>query len=552
MLALLLSALLSLFFFIVLGTFAAKVLRLPANFIEKALIGLVVINAISTIISLFFPIGAYALAITILLCAGLVLFIKGELLRLFSILEQKRTIILLALPFIAVAFLIALNQPYKYDSGLYHVQTIKWIEAYPVVPGLANLHGRLGFNPNSFTLFALTSLFTVFGQEIFSVNFVVFAMLTIYFINKLSTIFKTNYFSNIFLLFQILFITLIFLFDDLSSPTPDFLSIAIPIFVFARLIEIEQRQSQAGIKTFIPIIILCCYVFTVKLATLPLLLMVILLLVKYKPGAKNIVLLLSASAIILVPWLVRNVILTGWLVYPLPSVNLFSFDWQVPVASVILEKYGVTGWARDPGLHYVMAAKMGLAGWVPIWWAQLTLWGKFLVIAGFVCPLLIFVTQFAKKFKEAFITNAIIATAFCGVVFWFFLAPDFRFGQAFIVVAAFSPVLIFKFAYRPERPLRLFVTICAVFLCIQGIGGRQFIIDAVHQLSTVVIKPQLLQTPAGLKFKSYNINGITVYVPAEGNQCFCHDIPCLPHIDTTITTRGRTLADGFRAKKPKH
>lgn len=548
MLALLLSSLLSLFFFITLGTFAAKALRLPANFIERTLIGLVAVNALSTIISLFFPVGGYALLSVMLLCGALMAFIRSNILLTFSLIKQKQSIIFLALPFIVLAFLIALNQPYKYDSGLYHLQNIKWIEAYPVVPGLANLHGRFGFNPNVFTFIALTSLFSVFGQEIFSVNFVVFGLLAIYFINMLSTIFKKKGFSNIFLLLSILFITLVFLFDDLSSPTPDFLAIAIPVFVFARLIEITQSERTPEIKTFIPVIILCCYILTVKLATLPLLLMAISLLVKYRPGAKNIALVLFVSTIVVVPWLIRNVVLTGWLIYPLPSVNLFSFDWQVPIAKIIAEKDAVTGWARNPGPQYLVAAKMGLAGWVPIWWTLLTTWGKFLVISGLLCPLFVYAAQLVKKFKGEFIANAIVFTAFLGVLFWFFLAPDFRFGQAFIVVAAFSPLLMFKFPYQPKQPLRFFVLVCAFFLCIQSIGGRQFIINAMHQLSTVIIKPQVLQTPADLKFKSYIINGITIYAPAKGNQCFCHNIPCATHIDTTITTRGNSLADGFRAK----
>ena len=30
------------------------------------------------------------------------------------------------------------------------------------------------------------------------------------------------------------------------------------------------------------------------------------------------------------PYLARNVILSGWLVYPFPSIDLFSFDWKIP------------------------------------------------------------------------------------------------------------------------------------------------------------------------------------------------------------------------------
>jgi hypothetical protein len=38
----------------------------------------------------------------------------------------------------------------SYDGGLYHLQGVQWASTYPVVPGIANLHGPLGFNNSSF------------------------------------------------------------------------------------------------------------------------------------------------------------------------------------------------------------------------------------------------------------------------------------------------------------------------------------------------------------------------------------------------------------------
>ena len=34
----------------------------------------------------------------------------------------------------------------EYDAGLYHIAAIKWTKLYFIVPGLANLHMRLGFS----------------------------------------------------------------------------------------------------------------------------------------------------------------------------------------------------------------------------------------------------------------------------------------------------------------------------------------------------------------------------------------------------------------------
>jgi hypothetical protein len=37
----------------------------------------------------------------------------------------------------------------SWDGALYHLQSVKWAKAYPIVPGIANLHGPLAFNNSS-------------------------------------------------------------------------------------------------------------------------------------------------------------------------------------------------------------------------------------------------------------------------------------------------------------------------------------------------------------------------------------------------------------------
>src|ERR1022692_4150989 len=41
-----------------------------------------------------------------------------------------------------------------YDDGLYYLQTIKWIQEFPIVVGLGNLHGRLAYNSQDFIILA--------------------------------------------------------------------------------------------------------------------------------------------------------------------------------------------------------------------------------------------------------------------------------------------------------------------------------------------------------------------------------------------------------------
>jgi hypothetical protein len=49
----------------------------------------------------------------------------------------------------------ALSPQLDFDTGFYHLSAIRWLNEFPLVPGLANLHYRLGFNQSSFLLSAL-------------------------------------------------------------------------------------------------------------------------------------------------------------------------------------------------------------------------------------------------------------------------------------------------------------------------------------------------------------------------------------------------------------
>lgn len=56
----------------------------------------------------------------------------------------------------------AMLPPANYDSGLYHFNTIRWLNEYPLVPGLGNLHGRLAYNQSFFTYAASVNFYPLF------------------------------------------------------------------------------------------------------------------------------------------------------------------------------------------------------------------------------------------------------------------------------------------------------------------------------------------------------------------------------------------------------
>lgn len=98
-------------------------------------------------------------AVAILLCCAAAvgwLENRGILLRgLRAALRSSPWVIALSL---AMAFFLAFRASGPcdyYDTGLYGATSVRWFSAYPVVPGLANVHCRLGLNSSVFLCVAV-------------------------------------------------------------------------------------------------------------------------------------------------------------------------------------------------------------------------------------------------------------------------------------------------------------------------------------------------------------------------------------------------------------
>jgi hypothetical protein len=78
-------------------------------------------------------------------------------------------------------------------------------------------------------------------------------------------------------------------------------------------------------------VVIPMFCVTLKLATFPIAIIGIIALYR---NNKNLVLtvrnLLVSGIALILPWLIRNVILTGYIIYPMENFDFFNFDWEVP------------------------------------------------------------------------------------------------------------------------------------------------------------------------------------------------------------------------------
>ena len=114
--------------------------------------GLFVTAVVGSALSFFQPLKviAFPFALAGILLFGIALFVHRDRLRGFP------WAILLGL-FLLCAALAAREQIHG-DTGLYHLQAVQWIAEEPAVAGLANLHGRFGFNSAWWVITAMMQL----------------------------------------------------------------------------------------------------------------------------------------------------------------------------------------------------------------------------------------------------------------------------------------------------------------------------------------------------------------------------------------------------------
>ena len=123
------------------------------------IIGWCVCIAVLQVWHLFFPVNTGALVLVGLIgVAGIMVSARG--LREFAQNLPRGGAWAIALMVVALLWLAShtTNYPKLYDSGLYHVTSVKWFGSYPIVPGLSNLSREFGHNCAYFLYAALLDI----------------------------------------------------------------------------------------------------------------------------------------------------------------------------------------------------------------------------------------------------------------------------------------------------------------------------------------------------------------------------------------------------------
>lgn len=494
--------------------------------------GLIGVVGFLQIYSLFFPVNGRALLVVLALSLVSALFSRVAIVRAFSRITKfdyfnRKNIIVSLFIFAFLIFLLysASKTSIWYDTFLYHLNAVRWISDYPAVPGLANIHTRLGFN-SSFFLFAALTDFWIFTSS--SSHIALSLLVAVIIVQWIYSIF----------------------FSKSSQAVKVFSALALP-FILARSWNPEAASLSTDLSMFILFLVFCQYLLEKKREYILLLVGLSGLILSFKlsgilaivilfvylvkrlvviNNAKFRIKILIASTMLLLftvgGFVARNVVISGWILFPAPAGNL-NLPWSVPETKAKFISERIMGWGRSPGIGSYQSVNKKFLEWFTPWLINMRLQdeyklfflGFFFLVAG------IYLRGARRNWKELSFEWALVSLlSFLSIVLWVAKAPLAILGLHFFwaFFAAISLPFALHFSRWLKNPLLLFSISLFITLAYAGYGP---IPDEPPVFRHLKIEPSsevkaIRGSPDGEEPE------LILWIPVKGDQCGNSQLPC--------------------------
>ncbi|MET3873860.1 LIC_10190 family membrane protein [Puniceicoccus vermicola] len=459
--------------------------------------------------------------------------------------------------------------PRQFDSGLYHLNSIRWLNEYPLIPGLGNLHGRLAFNSSFFTFVAALNMYPIFGYGRSVANGFLLILSVVTFLELLLPLLRRP--SQVFHLSPILWAIPLFCLpvlafwslssSGISSPSPDLTSnlLQLVLFVlFARLAVRFFTTREVVSSEALIFSLLGATALTVKLSSVAFcgIMMGLLWVGILCSRGKRLRLagwFLFAAFLVLVLQAGRGVVLSGAPLYP-STLGYLELDWSVPLESIENEHHWVSSWARQPGSHFKEV--LGSWYWFGPWLDRMS--SEFTEV---VFPLILFLivgsasVVFWKMSRingkeHCLRVGVLLLPLIAALVFWFFTAPDLRFANAFFFLLPILAIagILSGIQSTGRRNVMVMMTL---FFFIFGNSNLIYWVyqnrDSVRIISREGWRPTEKVTLEAKLTKS----GLSVFVPVSGQLTWDAPLPSTPFLNENLRLRkSDSLASGFTVQPP--
>ena len=542
--------------------------------------GLVIGTIYAEIFSLGGGVGLAANIIMVAVCTAIFVYFHDDLLNelvdVYRIIFGSKNFIYYVLVFLIMAYGTS-HGIMHYDSDLYHAQAIHWIEEFGIVKGLGNLHVRLAYNSASFALSALYSLAFIKGQS-FHVMAGFFALILSWECLDLKDIIRRRHFvlSDFARVMAIYYLFTIY--DEMVAPASDYYLSIMVFYIIIRWLDLNVRHE----RSLLPYILLALsgvYAVTIKLSAAPILLLSIIPIYKLvkKKNYKALGMSVFMGFIIAIPFFIRNVIISGWLVYPVTLLDFFNFEWKIPSGVAQYDAKEI----RTFGRGYTDVAQYGdvpMLQWIPNWFSSIGGINKIMLILDIVSVIiyaacLVYFIAAAigsatnGKNKEGgskilklshrsmvnladFVT--IGGTMVGCLIFWLFSAPLIRYGEVYVFMT-FAIVLgrIFILFYNrvdwnKDVAIWLFRFVTMIICLWILYKGFNLVKEDIPRFNAKYLVTQ--QDYGTYETAEFKVENELFYFPVDGDRIGYYPFPSAPRdMSGEIKFLGNNIQSGFKS-----
>ena len=537
------------------------------NALRAPWIGWAILLGALQLTHVFVPING-KVATALLLACGLVattaVAIRIVARRALAI-NKTRSENLILLAALAVASLLAFFPVFNactkemilYDLGLYYLKMIRWIATYPIVPGLANLQGHLGFNQPGFLTTALLDALLPERLGIFltggilpwlGLTLALFCCirLGLHAMGKLSAPrpMVVAYACSLPVWIYA------FLSENLSSGSPNLILACMMIHFFlvfaCFLFSPGERLENFGEVLVIGAACLC-----VKLTSLGLVVSVwaVAVAVMIARGSwrsmtdRRTVPAFGVCAVLLCTWIYRGIILSGYPFFP-SSFLAAPVEWRVPESVLRDFQNYILLWARFP--HGDATTALETVGWIPHWFGRVVqnqyqfAWPIQVGIAS-ALALSLFERDRRERLRWLGRTMILLIPLFGFTLLWFVTAPDARYFGPLAWLFAIAPALAWISRREPDGSIACGTILC---LCAIAIGSLSW----ENRWIWITRERLLPKIPAVELQVATNRHGIAIWYAKEGNKAFDAPLPSSWGFtpDLCLLDASKGLSGGFK------
>ena len=508
------------------------------HFFISVWVGIAILTLYLQLISLFFPLGEKIVLIIWLLISMRSFYKERNRYKLLMIGEKnKKNIVIYFLIFSIIVFIglnFSVGRVVDYDAYLYHFNLVAWNKLYGIVPGLANLHFRLGFNSGIHLLAAFFEQGLPNGSSIFITNGF---LLTTIFMQIVSLLVDTKIIvkQKIFYLLLLPFLWISLISGGAYSLSSD---VAMMVMVFAWSITLIEHPDFKFI-----VLIQAATAVVFKLSGLMILFASLWIFFKEKKVRQLFSKKYYVFSLIILGFLIRNVILSGYLFFP-NTVLKTPFQWTMPISATVGIEGEIRAWAISPGENYLEVFDQNIFQWLPNWLIRNG--GQVELKILFMSLLVFFIIfSFNKNFNLQSNEKVILLGCVMSMIFWFVKAPGFRFGSGFFYLLG---SLVFSIAINSimvNKASKAIIGLLVVFLVIYLEGRKAHPVMSNWQYNFSQLEKKIDKKKLRVV---ENINGYLFLEPEVGDQCGNHDLLCAPYVDDIEFIDDKNLQKGFKLK----